>query len=137
MAKVKVPKKVVGVKIPKKVRKQAKKALKLAESPLVREAAVAALGAAKGLKEAGNGRGRGDRGGPGRFDADVLVEAIRDAALDGVRRFIEGFEEGLRKAADAAGEAADAVEKRPGAARPKPPRRTKRRPAKAAAAAAD
>lgn len=145
MAKMKVPKKVVGVKIPKKVRKRANKALKMADSPLVREAAVAALGAAgtaKGLKEAGNGRGRGDRGGPGRFDAEVLVEAIRDAALDGVRRFILGFEEGLRKAADAAGEAADAVEERakgdahaaPGAARPKPPRRTKRRPAKAAAA---
>ena len=45
MAKVKVPKKVVGVKIPKKVRKRAKKAIKLAESPVVREAAVAALGA--------------------------------------------------------------------------------------------
>ena len=144
MAKIKVPKKVVGVKIPKKVRKRANKALKMADSPLVREAAVAALGAAgaaKGLKHAGNGRGRG-RSGPDRFDAEVLVEAIRDAALDGVRRFILGFEEGLRKAADAAGESAEAVEKRakgdarraPGAARPKPPRRTKRRPAKAAAA---
>ena len=142
MAKMKVPKKVVGVKIPKKVRKRANKALKMADSPLVREAAVAALGAAgaaKGLKEAGNGRGRS---GPGRIDAEVLVEAIRDAALDGVRRFIEGFEEGLRKAADAAGEAADAMEKSakgdarraPGAARPRPPRRTKRRPAKGAAA---
>src|SRR5688572_24171559 len=109
MAKVKVPKKVVGVKIPKKVRKRAKKALKMAESPLVREAAVAALGGAgvsKAIREAGkNGRGR--------IDADVLVDAIRDAALDGVRRFIEGFEEGLRKAA-AAGEAAESLEERDG-----------------------
>ncbi len=110
MAKVKVPKKVVGVKIPKKVRKRAKKALKMAESPLVREAAVAALGGAgvsKAIREAG-------KDGRGRIDADVLVEAIRDAALDGVRRFIEGFEEGLRKAAAAAGEAAEAGEERDG-----------------------
>ena len=34
MAKVKVPKKVAGVKIPKKVRKTAKKALQLADNPI-------------------------------------------------------------------------------------------------------
>ncbi len=109
MAKLKVPKKVAGVKIPKKVRKRAKKAIKLAESPVVREAAVAALGAAgvtKAAREMDDGKGRG------RIDPNQLVDAIREAALEGVRRFIEGFEEGLRKATAAAGDAAEAVEDR-------------------------
>ena len=43
MAKAKIPKRVAGVKVPKKVRKQAKKALKLADSPGVRDLAVAGL----------------------------------------------------------------------------------------------
>ena len=121
MAKVKVPKKVAGVKIPKKVRKRAKQALKLAENPVVRDAAVAALGAAgvtKAATELGDGKGKGRR-----IDADTLVEAIREAALEGVRRFIEGFEEGLRKATAAAGEAAEAVEQSAGGDEDERPRR--------------
>ena len=115
MAKVKVPKRVVGVKIPKKVRKRAKKAIKLAESPVVREAAVAALGlagGAKAMQEAGDGRGGGRGGAARHFDADTLMEAIRAAALDGVRRFLEGLEEGLRNAAATAGDAAGSVEEK-------------------------
>ncbi len=120
MAKVKIPKRVVGVKIPKKVRKRARKAIKMAESPLVREAAVAALGAAgigKVAKDAANGNGRSK--GPRRIDADTLMEAIREAALDGVRRFLEGLEEGLRNATDAAAEAAEAVDDKSGDGRGK------------------
>ena len=43
MTKVKIPKRVGGVKVPKKVRKQAKKALKLVDSPAVRDLALAGL----------------------------------------------------------------------------------------------
>ena len=67
MAKVKIPKRVAGVKIPKKVRKKANKAIRMADSPLTRQIA---------------------------------------AAADGIRRFLEGFEEGLRDAAAAVDEAA-------------------------------
>jgi hypothetical protein len=50
MAKVKVPKTVAGVKIPKKVRKSASKAIKMAESPAVREIAAVAIGRWRGEK---------------------------------------------------------------------------------------
>jgi hypothetical protein len=104
MAKMKIPKRVGGVKIPKKVRRKAKKALKVAESPAVREFAAAALGAAATAKagktamSAGaNGRGRGAN--IVGIDGDRLKDAIRAAAIDGLRRFVQGFEEGLRNAA--------------------------------------
>ena len=109
MAKVKVPKKVAGVKIPKKVRKKANKALKIADSPVAREVAVAALGAAgvgKAAKAAAGGRPLRD------LDVETVIEAAREAALNGLRAFLEGLEEGIRKAAETAGDAAEAVEER-------------------------
>lgn len=120
MTKVKVPKRVAGVKVPKKVRKQAKKALKAAENPMVREFAAAAIGAA--TKAQAQARARSARPGSGasgeaaparavaRIDGDRLVEAVRVAAADGLRRFLEGFEEGLRTASAAAREGGDNVE---------------------------
>jgi len=110
MAKMKIPKRVAGMKIPKKVRRKAKKAVKMAESPVVREFAAAALGAAAQAKGA-RAEARAARleafSGSGfeheatiEIDGERLVEAIRSAALDGLRSFIEGLEEGLR-AADA------------------------------------
>ena len=108
MAKVKIPKRVGGVKIPKKVRKQAKKAIKVAESPVVRQFAAAALGAVAQKKvddaEAGPGPRHGRhraRGVSVTVDGDRLAQTIRTAAIDGLRRFLEGFEEGLRNAAEA------------------------------------
>ena len=107
MPKVKIPKRVAGVKIPKKVRRKAKKALRMAEGPGLREVAAVALKAATSARAAcegalrpGNGHGPASRA--TRFDGEAVAEAIRDAALDGVRRFLEGFEEGLRKASAAA-----------------------------------
>ena len=117
MAKVKIPKRVAGVKIPKKVRKKAKKAIKLAESPALREAAVAALGAASTVRGAARALDRSDvapRAPTGRIDGEALKNALRDTALDGVRRFLEGFEEGLRNVAAAAGDAADAIDEAAG-----------------------
>lgn len=100
MAKVKIPKRVAGVKVPKKVRKKAKKAIRAAESPVVREFAAAALGAvadaraSRAVRAFGNGR---ELGRPLRVDADQLAETIRSAALGGIRRFLEGFDEGMRE----------------------------------------
>lgn len=127
MAKVKIPKRVGGMKIPKKVRKRAKKALKVAESPALREFAAAALGAAAGRRRAGaaarieNGRAPS---GAARLEIDgaELAEAICAAALDGVGRFLEGLEEGLRAASAAAG--GDATQAAP--ERPHRPERAKR-----------
>ena len=107
MAKVKIPKKVAGVKIPKKVRKKANKALKVAESPVAREVAVAALGAAgvgKAAREATGGRPLRD------LDVETVLEAAREAALNGLRAFLEGLEEGIRRAAEAADDAAETVD---------------------------
>lgn len=160
MAKMKIPKRVAGVKIPKKVRRRAKKAVRMAESPVVREFAAAALGAAaskaKGARaatgelraaadaaraevkaaadaaradanaaragaraaaDAARAEARATRlaaraaSGDARFeheavieiDGERLVRTIRAAALNGLRSFIEGLEEGLREL-DAAAE---------------------------------
>ncbi len=154
MAKLKIPKRVAGVKIPKKVRRKARKAVKMAESPMVREFATAALGAAAarakgaraGSREAraaanaaragANAARAGAKGaraaaeaaraeaeatrlavaaetGGSRFeheavieiDGERLVQTIRAAALNGLRSFIEGLEEGLRDLDAAATEA--------------------------------
>src|ERR1700712_5367118 len=97
---VKIPKKIAGVKLPKQARKTANKAIKRGAGPMVREIAVAAIGAAGGA--------RGARKAPLadlhehssrvriHVDAGKVGEAFRTAAIDGLRRFLEGFEEGLR-----------------------------------------
>ena len=98
MAKVKIPKRVAGVKVPKKVRKQAKKALKLTASPAVRDLALSGLTlAAQSLvdRQARNGATRsGDRD-----DGLDLGAVIHAAVAEGARRFLEGFEEGAAAAA--------------------------------------
>lgn len=106
-AKVKIPKEVAGVKVPKALRKEAKKALKLADSPAVRELALTGLTiAAQTLAD----RARANLGDPGHKQATVtlkadidalnLGEVLRAAAVEGARRFLEGFEEGRAKKAE-------------------------------------
>ena len=144
-AKVKIPKRIAGVKIPKKVRKRAKRAIKRTGSPIVKELAAAALGAAaqaaadgslgRGRQRDSNGAGadagehRGHRG-PSvrvRLEHNRLGESIRAAALDGIRRFLEGMEEGLRNAAAAAADAG--AELRDQDSKPEGRRASGRRPA--------
>lgn len=101
MAKVKIPKRVAGVKVPKKVRKQAKKALKLTASPAVRDLALSGLTlAAQSLidkaKNGGAGPGAGARGKPDALDLGAVIHA---AVAEGARRFLEGFDEGAAAAA--------------------------------------
>jgi hypothetical protein len=103
MAKVKIPKRVAGVKIPKKVRKRANKTLKFAEGPMVREAAAAALGAAGMAQAAMAASLRDGRGETRNVDLEQVIETAREAALEGLRRFFEGFEEGMSRASAAAG----------------------------------
>jgi hypothetical protein len=117
---VKIPKKIAGVKLPKQARKTANKAIKMGAGPMVREIAVAAIGAA-------GGRARGERKEPlsdeNRFsgraqihiDGAKVGEAFRAAAIDGLRRFLEGFEEGLRNISESA--APDVDQPKPKAAR--------------------
>jgi hypothetical protein len=100
MTKVKIPKRVAGMKVPKKVRRKAKKAIRAAESPVVREFAAAAIGAiadaraSRAVRAFSNGR---ELGRPLRVDANQLADTIRSAALDGIHRFLEGFDEGMRE----------------------------------------
>jgi hypothetical protein len=100
MANVKIPKQVAGVKIPKKVRKKAKRAIKAVEGPMVRDFAAAAIGAVANARASRTGSRDVVRSASYRrtvgIDADRLAETIRNAALDGLRRFLEGFDEGMR-----------------------------------------
>lgn len=93
---VRIPKVIAGVKVPKKVRRKAKKAIKENAGPIVREFATAALAAAAA-------RARQHGAGPPRVvharihvDGNRVAEAFRAAALNGLRSFLEGLEEGLR-----------------------------------------
>ncbi|MEA3015278.1 MAG: hypothetical protein QOD42_3823, partial [Sphingomonadales bacterium] len=52
------------------------------------------------------------------IDASKVGEAFRAAAIDGLRRFLEGFEEGLRNINECAARDEDRPEPRP--ARPGP-----------------
>ncbi|HEX8641062.1 MAG TPA: hypothetical protein VF704_07875 [Allosphingosinicella sp.] len=106
MARLKVPKRVAGVKIPKKVRKKANRAIRLAGNPVVREVAAAAVGAAAAKAD------RGAAGAAARTamtDPERFVETLKAAVLDGFQRFLDGVEDGLRSAADSAAEAGDPV----------------------------
>ena len=122
---VKIPKKIAGVKLPKQARKTANKAIKMGANPIVREFAVAALGAA-GARAAGERKDpdhglRHIRGSAQiHIDAGKVGEAFRNAAIDGLRRFLEGFEEGLRDISEsAAAPKADPPEPR-ASSKPKP-----------------
>src|SRR5690242_14175119 len=94
--KVKVPKKIAGVKVPKKLRKEAKQALKLAESKAVRDLAIAGLTLAA---EKMVSRSKRQAGATIKSAADLNLKALhlgdvlRAAAMEGARQFLDGFEE--------------------------------------------
>ncbi|HEX8193798.1 MAG TPA: hypothetical protein VF552_12950 [Allosphingosinicella sp.] len=127
--KMKVPKRIAGVKVPKKIRKPVNKALAIAENPATRDLAVAALTAAaaalarKGAESAAGTRAQGD---PVRSENGTgnLTDVIIAAALDGARRLLD-----TPAAADTDAAAADAdVIDAPVALEATPPaQRTRRR----------
>ncbi len=107
--KIKVPKEIAGVKVPKKVRKAGNRALEFADHPAALELAAAALSAAaaalqaKGRKrraedvtprlaELGRAQatGDGDNGSPAQEVASQLGDIVRAAALEGARRLLDG-----------------------------------------------
>ena len=98
MAKVKIPKRVAGVKVPKKLRKQAKKLLKASASPMVTDLALAGLSlaanrmldsAATAVKPASARPDKPARRKLHGLDLAALVEA---AATEGARRFLAGYQ---------------------------------------------
>lgn len=123
MAKTKVPKRIGGVKVPKKVRKQAKKAIKLVESP-VREFAISGLTAAAealAQRTASELRAAGQTQRRASLAALDLGDMLREAAIEGARRFLEGFEEAAQRSSTAARPAraasASTTARKPAAAR--------------------
>jgi hypothetical protein len=100
MPNVKIPRKI-GVKVSKKVRKKVRKAVKAAANPFVRDFATAAMAAAgRARRDSGHG-GAGDESFQPHFvhiEGSKVAEAFRAAAVNGLRTFLEGLEEGLRKA---------------------------------------
>ena len=129
---LKVPKRVAGIKVPKKLRKSANKALAIAESPQARELAVAALTAAATALTTRSAEGEGRpalRPGEGGTDdrAGRLADAVIAAALDGARRLLDGLEPS----------AATEPEPEPPAAKPARRRASGARPAAAPAGPAD
>lgn len=130
MAKPKIPKKIGGVKVPKKVRRQAKKAIKLVESP-VREFAISGLTAAAealAQRTASELRAAGQTQRRASLAALDLGDMLREAAIEGARRFLSGFEDARRTAARPA-RAASPARKPKAAAKPA----AKKAPAKPAA----
>lgn len=100
--KVKIPKRIAGVKVSKTVRKAGKSALKLAESPAVSETVAAALlAAAAALRDPPAAR-RGAKAAAGAAgeagqEAIRLGDSLRRLALDMARRTLDAWEEAESK----------------------------------------
>ena len=122
---IKIPKRIGAVKVPKKLRKRAKRALRAAASPLVRDVAGAAMAAAGRVRrEAEDIRERARDWQEDEMceyenvhlKGSKVAEAFRDAAIAGIRTFLEGLDKGLRKA-KAEAEAAPEPRAKPAKAR--------------------
>jgi len=92
--KLKVPKRIAGVKLPKKIRKPVNKALAIAENPATRDLAVAALTAAAAAlaQRSADAASRPQQPGEPGTDPDragTLADVIIAAALDGARRLLD------------------------------------------------
>ena len=95
--KLKIPKRVAGVKVSKAVRKAGKSALKLAESPAVSETVAAALlAAAAALRDPPATRraagAAADTAGEAGQEALRLGVSLRRLALDMARRTLDAWE---------------------------------------------
>jgi hypothetical protein len=95
--KVKVPKRIAGVKVPKSVRQAGKSALKLAERPAVSETVAAALlAAAAALRDPPATRraagAAADAAGEAGQDAIRLGDSLRKMAIDMARRTLDAWD---------------------------------------------
>lgn len=96
--KIKVPKEVGGVKVPKQLRKLGNKAVKAARNPVVSEVVAGAmLAAAAALREGKDPKAAVKAGREGadevRKQAGRLSDTLRALAIDIARRTLEGLEE--------------------------------------------
>ncbi len=95
--KVKIPKRIAGVKVSKAVRQAGKTALKLAEKPAVSETVAAALlAAAAALRDPPAARraaaAAADTAGEAGQEAIRLGDSLRRLALDMARRTLDAWE---------------------------------------------
>ena len=110
--KVKIPKRIAGVKVAKAVRKAGKTALKLAEQPAVSETVAAALlAAAAALKDPPATRrtaaaAAGSAGEAGQ-EAIRLGDSLRRMAIDMARRTLDAWEAADSKARNEGGQGGD------------------------------
>ena len=119
--KMKVPKRIAGVKVPKKLRKPVNKALAIAENPATRDLAVAALTAAAAAlaKKGAESSSRPQQPcepGTDANGAGTLTDVIIAAALDGARRLLDKQGGGGAPAEPEVVEAPPALEASPGGA---------------------
>lgn len=101
--KVKIPKRIAGVKVSKAVRQAGKTALKLAEQPVVSETVAAALlAAAAALRDPpATKRAAGaaaDAAGEAGQEAIRLSDSLRKLAIETARRTLEAWEAAESKA---------------------------------------
>jgi len=123
-------KKSGGVKIPKKLRKIGKKAMKLADSPVVSEVVAAALlSAAAALRESEGGRRRAVKAGTVALDAAERMtkdsgkvgDSLRKLALDLARKTLDSWDRADTSASASAKPSRPASPAKP----PKPPKPAK------------
>lgn len=128
MTKVKVPKRIAGVKVPKKLRKQAKKMLKASASPVVQDLALAGLtlaatrmlDGAKAVKQAA-ASAEADKPAKSRLHGLDFAAMIEAAAAEGARRFLDSWQAATAPAPEAA-PAPKAPKAPPAAKAPAPPK---------------
>ena len=107
--KLKVPKRIAGVKVPKKIRKPVNKALAIADDPALRGLAIAALAAAAAAlaeRRSESAPPRPTRPGEPGTDPDKagrLTDVVIAAALDGAKRVLDGIESPAQPEAPAPG----------------------------------
>jgi hypothetical protein len=107
--KIKIPKRIAGVKVAKAVRKAGKSALKLAETPAVSETVAAALlAAAAALRDPPatkrGARAAADAAGDAGQEAIRLGDSLRRLALDMARRTLDAWEAAESKPRRGSGE---------------------------------
>ena len=110
--KVKIPKRIAGVKVSKAVRQAGKSALKLAEQPAVSETVAAALlAAAAALRDPPATRraagAAADAAGEAGQDAIRLGDSLRRMAIDMARRTLDAWESNESKPAGNGGDGSE------------------------------
>ena len=104
--KVRAPKRIAGIRVPRAVRQAGKSALKLAEQPVVSEAVAAALlAAAAALRDPPAAKraagAAADAAGEAGQEALKLGDSLRKMAIDVARRTLDAWDSADRKPASA------------------------------------